>query len=248
MAARETAKRRMKRLYARMAEEPAAVCPVGDHLQQAAALGYSAEEIERLPKGAWIGLGCGNPLLFAGLKAGETVLDLGSGGGRDAFLAAHRVGRKGRVIGVDMTPEMVRKAEANAREGGYGHVTFKVAEMEKLPVESDSVDCVISNCVINHSPDQVDVFSEAFRVLKRGGRMAISDLVLEGELSREVRRSLEGTSACLASSLERKQYLDAIRRVGFRDVTVVGERPFGWEGLDPRVAGKVTSVVVTARK
>jgi SAM-dependent methyltransferase len=250
MAGKEKIQRKMRDFYARVASDASIVCPVGDEalIAQAKALGYAEEEIRRLPKGALIGLGCGNPLTFAELRKGETVLDLGSGGGRDVLLASHRVGGKGRVIGLDMTPEMIEKAKANAREGNYRNVEFKLAEMENLPVEDGAVDCIISNCVINHSPDPAAVFREALRVLKLGGRMALSDLVIEGELSREVRRSLAGSSACLAAALEKHRYLDAIKQAGFQDIAVLAQRPFSWDGIDPQLTGKVTSVQVKAFK
>ena len=147
-----------------------------------------------------------------------------------------------------MTPEMVEKAKANAREGNYRNVDFKLAEMENLPLEDGSVDCIISNCVINHSPDPSAVFREALRVLKPGGRMAVSDLVIEGELSREVRLSFAGSSACLAASLEKHHYLDAIEQAGFQNIAVLAQRSFSWEGIDPRLVDKVTSVQVKAFK
>jgi SAM-dependent methyltransferase len=248
MTNKERANRETRNFYARVASDASIVCPVGDEalIAQAMALGYAEEEIRRLPKGALVGLGCGNPLGFAELKKGETVIDLGCGGGRDALLASQRVGGKGRVIGLDMTPEMIEKAKANAREGNYRSIEFKLAEIEDLPVEDGAVDCIISNCVINHSPDPAAVFREAYRLLKPGGRMAISDLVIEGELSQEVRRSLAGSSACLAASLEKHAYLNAIERAGFQDIAVLAEHPFSWGGIDPRLVGKVTSVQVKA--
>lgn len=250
MANKKNAKRKMKDFYSQVAADASIVCPVGDEalMAQAKVLGYAEEELKRLPKGALVGLGCGNPLAFAELNEGEVVLDLGSGGGRDVFLAACRVGEKGHVIGLDMTPEMIAKAKANAVESDYRNVEFRLAEMENLPVENDSFDCIISNCVINHSPDPATVFREVLRVLKPGGRMAVSDLVIEGELSRELRCSLAGSSACLAASLEKRRYLNAIEETGFQNIAVITQRAFSWEGIDPRLVGKVTSVQVKAFK
>ena len=250
MARGQNAKRRMKQHYAKVAAEMASACPVGDRalVAQAIALGYTEDDIRCLPRGALVLLGCGNPLAAADVQAGETVLDLGSGGGRDAFIAARSCGRGGRVIGVDMTPEMVERARLNATEGQYANVVFTLAELERLPLEDDSVDCVISNCVINHSPDQAAVFREAFRVLKQGGRLAVSDLVVVGELSQAVRRDLQGTSVCIAASLEKQQYLRTIESAGFRNVVVLSERPFSWPEMDQRLAGKLASVQVKARK
>lgn len=250
MVDKKDAKKAMQDFYAQVAADDSTVCPVGDEalVAQAKALGYAEDEIRRLPKGALVGLGCGNPLSFAEVKEGETVLDLGSGGGRDVFLAACRVGGLGRVIGLDMTPEMIAKAKANALQGSYRNVEFTLARMEDLPIEDGSIDCIISNCVINHSPDPATVFREALRVLKPGGRMALSDLVIDGELSAEILQSLTGSSACLAMSLEKYRYLDAIEQAGFVDVVVLAERPFSWESIDPRLLDKVTSVQMRAFK
>jgi SAM-dependent methyltransferase len=189
-------------------------------------VGYSAEELAAIPAEADLGLGCGNPTALAGLEPGETVLDLGSGGGIDCFLAARRVGPAGRVIGVDMTPEMLDRARANARETGAANVEFRLGEIENLPVADASVDVIISNCVINLSTDKPRVFREAFRVLRPGGRLMVSDLALTKPLPEEIRTSIEAYVACIAGALVKDEYLGAIRGAGFGDVAVVSEKAF----------------------
>ncbi len=189
-------------------------------------LGYTREELQSVPQGADLGLGCGNPLALASLVEGETVLDLGSGPGLDCFLAAQRVGERGRVIGVDMTPEMVERARENARRGGYSNVEFRLGEIENLPVADGSVDVVISNCVINLSPDKPRVFREAFRVLRPGGRLMVSDIVLKDELPEAVRRSTAAYAGCISGALLKEDYLKTIEQAGFRDLEVVWESPF----------------------
>jgi SAM-dependent methyltransferase len=164
-------------------------------------------------------LGCGNPLALAELKEGEVVLDLGSGGGLDCFLAAEKVGVGGRVIGLDMTPEMIQLARENVKKMGATNVEFRLGEMERMPLEDKSVDVIISNCVINLSPDKDAVFREAYRVLKPGGRLSISDIVLLGELPQEVKASLEEWAGCIAGALQEKVYLDKIKAAGFVRIT-----------------------------
>jgi len=186
-------------------------------------IGYSEEEMGSVPEGANLGLGCGNPVAIASLKDGETVLDLGSGAGFDAFLAAQRVGKTGRVIGVDMTPEMVNRATENARKGNYSNVEFRLGEIEKLPVEDNCVDAVISNCVINLSPDKRSVFQEAFRVLKPGGRIMVSDLVLAKELPDFVKQSVEAYVGCLAGAVMKEEYLGFIEEAGFKDIKILSQ-------------------------
>lgn len=172
------------------------------------------QEAEPLPRGI-PSLGCGNPVAIAELKEGEVVLDLGSGAGLDCFLAARRVGEKGKVIGLDMTPEMLEKARENAERVGATNVEFRLGEMEAIPLEDASVDVVISNCVINLSPDKDAVFREAFRVLRPGGRMSISDIVWLGEPPPALRRSLELWAGCIAGALEKEDYLKKIKAAGF---------------------------------
>jgi arsenite methyltransferase len=207
---------------------------------QSRKIGYGDQELDSVPEGANLGLGCGNPVAFASLAEGETVLDLGSGAGIDCFLAAERVGPSGKVIGVDMTPEMVERATANAASSGYSNIEFRLGEIESLPVEDNSVDVVISNCVVNLSPDKEQAFREAFRVLRPGARLMVSDIVLLGELPERLRESEEAYVACVAGAVMREDYLRVIEAAGFVDVTVQGESPF--------VENLVVSAKVSARK
>jgi arsenite methyltransferase len=206
----------------------------------AKAIGYSSQELENMPTSVTNAVaGCGNPTALAELKEGETVLDLGSGGGIDAFLAAEKVGSKGKVVGVDMTEEMVQLAKENAAKMGAKNVEFRLGEIEKLPVQDGTVDVIISNCVINLSPEKERVFKEAFRVLKNGGRILISDLVTQGQLPKEIREDPEMWSACIAGALDENDYLKKIRDAGFEKVEVVGKTPF---------MEKVSSIKVRAYK
>jgi SAM-dependent methyltransferase len=186
-------------------------------------VGYSDADLAAAPEGANLGLGCGNPLAFSAVKEGDVVLDLGSGAGFDSFLAARRVGKTGKVIGVDMTPEMIAKARANAKAGEYDNVEFLLGDIEALPLSDNSVDVAISNCVINLVPDKEKVFSELYRVLRPGGRFMISDLVLLKELPEQVRTSVEAYVGCVAGAILKGQYLALIRGAGFEDVRVVDE-------------------------
>jgi len=190
-----------------------------------------------VPDGANLGLGCGNPVALASLKEGEVALDLGSGAGFDCFLASSRVGAKGRVIGVDMTPEMLEKARENAAKGGYANVEFRLGEIENLPVADNQVDIIISNCVINLSPDKEQVFREAYRVLKPGGRLMVSDIVLLEKLPGTIQQSAAAYIGCLAGAALKEQYLAAIKQAGFRDVQVIDESSFGTDFIsgDPAV-------------
>jgi ubiquinone/menaquinone biosynthesis C-methylase UbiE len=206
---------------------PSACCGTTDPAEEASGrIGYSEEEMNAVPQGANLGLGCGNPTALASLRAGETVLDLGSGAGFDCFLAAERVGQSGKVIGVDMTPEMIQKARGNARKGGYDNVEFRLGEIEHLPAANDSVDIVISNCVINLSPAKDKAFAEAFRVLKPGGRAMISDIVLTGDLPESVAQSLAAYAGCIAGAIRKEEYLRLMEAAGFQDVRVVQESRF----------------------
>jgi SAM-dependent methyltransferase len=189
-------------------------------------VGYSEDEMQAVPEGANLGLGCGNPTALASLKAGEIVLDLGSGAGFDAFLSAQKVGPTGKVIGVDMTPEMIEKARQNAVKGNFTNVEFRLGEIENLPVEDNSVDVIISNCVINLVPDKTKAFSEAYRVLKPGGRLMVSDVVLVGELPPSLKKSVEAYIGCLSGAIMKSEYLRVIAEAGFKDVQIQDENVF----------------------
>ena len=186
-------------------------------------VGYSDTDLAAVPHGANLGLGCGNPLAFSALKEGDVVLDIGSGAGLDSFLAARKVGKTGKVIGVDMTPEMIAKARANAKMGNYDNVEFLLGEIEALPLPDNSVDVAISNCVINLVPDKEKVFQELNRVLRPGGRFMVSDLVLLKELPEQVRTSVEAYVGCVAGAILKDEYLAIIRGAGFEDVRIVDE-------------------------
>jgi len=187
------------------------------------AIGYSDEELSAVPQGANLGLGCGNPTALASLKEGEVVLDLGSGAGFDCFLAADRVGETGGIIGVDMTAEMIEKARENARKGDYENVEFRLGEIENLPVADNTVDVVISNCVINLSPDKKRVYEEAFRVLKPGGRVMISDMALLKELPAALKGNIAAYVGCVAGATTREEYLATVAAAGFEEVEIVNE-------------------------
>jgi len=189
-------------------------------------IGYSEEELSSVPEGANLGLGCGNPIALASLKEGETVLDLGSGAGFDCFLAAKKVGKKGKVIGVDMTPEMLDKARANARKGRYANVEFRLGEIENLPIADKSVDIIISNCVINLSPNKRQVFKEAYRVLAPKGRLMVSDIVLLDELPKELKENAQAYTSCISGAELKEKYLNFIKEAGFKEVKVIDETNF----------------------
>lgn len=227
-------------------------CGAGDVLQQ---IGYTAEQVAAVPEGSDLGLGCGNPLAYAAVNPGETVLDLGSGAGVDCFLAAREVGSSGRVIGVDMTAAMIERARGNAAKSGTTNVEFRLGEIEHLPLADASVDVVISNCVVNLSPDKPQVFREAYRVLKPGGRMVVSDLVLNRALAPELQKNVDLYVGCVAGASLKDDYLRFIREAGFRNVEIAGESGYtiGTETLPPDSAERdafaaVASVKVRALK
>ncbi|MDA0709129.1 MAG: arsenite methyltransferase [bacterium] len=209
--------------YGRIAEGYETSC-CGSPTDLAAAasmkMGYAKEDVINIPEGANMGLGCGNPQAIANLKAGETVVDLGSGGGFDCFLSARAVGPTGQVIGVDMTPVMVRKARANARKIDAHNVTFRLGEIEYPPIADNTADVVISNCVINLSPDQPQVYREAFRILKRGGRLAISDMVASQPLTEEIRNDLAKYTGCMAGAPVIDDLVNMLQEAGFTHIKI----------------------------
>ncbi len=210
-------------------------------------IGYTEEQMQSVPEGANLGLGCGNPTALASLKKGETVLDLGSGAGFDCFLAANKVGKTGKVIGVDMTPAMIKKATENAKKNGYTNVEFRQGEIEHLPVTENSVNVIISNCVINLSPDKKQVFQEAFRVLKPGGRMIVSDIVLLKELPSVIRNSVEAYVGCIAGASLKSEYLKFIKEAGFKEITITDETPFPLDMItdDPTAQAIIKKAAIT---
>ncbi len=237
---KEEIKKVVRKSYAKIAKQQSSCCAPGDSCCRSEDLaqdiskkiGYSEEDIKTIPEGANLGLGCGNPVALASLKEGEIVLDLGSGAGFDCFLAADKVGKKGRVIGIDMTPEMVEKARENAEKGKYENVEFRLAEIENLPAADSSVDIIISNCVINLSPDKNNVFMEAFRVLKPGGRLMISDIVLLKELPDSIKSSIEAYVGCVSGAVMKDKYIGAIKEAGFKEVRIIDETSFPYESLE----------------
>ena len=212
--------------YGEIAREGTSCCGTNTTILSLDDLGYTAEQRAQVESGSDLGLGCGNPLAHAATQPGETVLDLGSGAGLDAFLAARAVGPSGRVLGVDMTPDMIERARAAARRGGHANVEFRLGTIEALPVEDASVDVVISNCVINLAADKGRVFREALRVLRPGGRLVVSDLVLRAPLPEAVGTSVEAYVGCIAGAQLEDDYLRQIHEAGFKDVQVVERRVY----------------------
>ncbi len=243
----------VKERYSKIASNKEESCGCGRNgrdsiIKQAQAAGYTLEELNSIPSGAIFGLGCGNPTALAEINPGETILDLGSGGGIDVFLAAHKVGESGKVIGIDMTLEMVETAVKNSNECEFENVEFKLGEIENLQVEDNSVDLIISNCVINLTIDKIKAYREAFRVLKPGGRIMVSDLITEGFIPDEIRVSFQAWSSCVAGALEKQEYLDAIKSAGFRNVEIISEKIFTEPDMDERLIGKIVSVQIKALK
>ncbi len=230
----EQIKRVVREGYAKVAKEekvfsvPLTSCCRGASLAEEISkkIGYTEHDLATVPEGANLGLGCGNPVALASLQEGDIVLDLGSGAGFDCFLAAQRVGASGRVIGVDMTPEMIAKARENARTSNYNNVEFRLGEIEHLPVADNSIDVTISNCVINLVPDKRTAFAEIFRVIKPGGRLMISDIVLLKELPDFIKNSSAAYVGCISGALMKDEYLTTIRDAGFEDVHIVEESVF----------------------
>jgi SAM-dependent methyltransferase len=231
----------VRQKYASIAEGAGECCGPGcgcgetDVLHE---IGYTADQAAAIPEGANLGLGCGNPVAYAALEPGETVLDLGSGGGIDCFLAAREVGPSGHVIGVDMTAAMIARARANAVKGEYPNVEFRLGEIEHLPVADASVDVIVSNCVVNLSPDKPQVFRDAIRVLKPGGRVLVSDLVLLRPLSPELQKNVDLYVGCVAGAALKEDYLRMMRDAGFADVEILSEGRYT-VGQDELPAGSV---------
>ncbi|MBA4320204.1 MAG: arsenite S-adenosylmethyltransferase [Flavobacterium sp.] len=255
---KEKIKKIVKEGYGKIAKQhspcciPANSCCGGTDLAQdiSKKIGYTEEELKAIPEGANLGLGCGNPVALASLREGETVLDLGSGPGLDCFLAANKVGKNGRVIGIDMTPEMIEKAKENAKKANYKNVEFRLGEIENLPVADNSVDLVISNCVINLSPDKRKVFREAFRVLKPSGRLMISDIVLLKELPDSIKNSIEAYIGCLSGAIMKDDYIEGIKAAGFQEVKTTDETSFPLECManDPTAKAIIANLKIPPEK
>lgn len=263
-------KEKVKEGYGKIARGESSCCPPDDKIERketraedyGKTIGYSLDELASVPEGVNLGVGCGNPVALASLQEGETVLDLGSGAGLDCILAAQKVGPTGKVMGVDMTPEMVDRARSSAERGDYTNVEFRLGEIENLPIDDNSIDAVISNCVINLSPDKKKVFQEAFRVLKPCGRMMISDIVLTRELPRSIKESLEGYHACVSGAMVKDEYLRCIETAGFQAIQVIDQTPFPFdllindptamaifeeEKIDPTEAKEISETIISLK-
>jgi arsenite methyltransferase len=212
-------------------EQPNCGCGCGSATNVSEQVGYTKEELSEVPKGADLNLGCGNPVALASLKEGEIVIDLGSGGGLDCFLSAKKVGEKGKVIGVDMTPEMLDRARTNLRKSKYKNIEFRLGEIENLPIADNTANVIISNCVINLSPNKQRVFNEAFRVLKPNGRLMISDMVLLKEIPEAILKNVSAYIGCISGAEKKTDYLNHIKQAGFKDVRIVEETTMPIEAL-----------------
>ncbi|MCX6656076.1 MAG: arsenite methyltransferase [Candidatus Bathyarchaeota archaeon] len=255
MASAKEIKKAVKERYTAIAESKSngcgcggeeSCCGGGDPKQAAELIGYNVKELEAIPQEAILGLGCGSPVAYVGLKPGETILDLGSGGGIDVFLAAKKVGVKGSIIGIDMNEAMIKRAREAANEYGFKNVDFRLGEIEDMPVEDGTIDAIISNCVINLSPDKPRVFREANRVLKPGGRITVSDIVTEGEIPEEIRRDLNSWASCVSGALPQEEYLKNIEAAGFKKPKILTESYYDTSEYD--VDFKVKSITVEAYK
>jgi len=255
MASAKEIKKAVKERYTAIAESKnrgcgcggeESCCGGGDPKQAAELIGYNVKELEEIPQEAILGLGCGSPVAYVGLKPGETILDLGSGGGIDVFLAAKKLGVKGSVIGIDMNEAMIKRAREAANEYGFKNVEFRLGEIEDMPVEDGTIDAIISNCVINLSPDKPRVFREANRVLKPGGRITVSDIVTEGEIPEEIRRDLNSWASCVSGALPQEEYLKDIEAAGFKKPKILTESYYDTSEYD--VDFKVKSITVEAYK
>jgi arsenite methyltransferase len=252
----EKVKKIVRDRYARVAKTKSSSCGCATSIsccspppdeQVSRMIGYSEDELNAVPDGANLGLGCGNPTAMASLKEGERVLDLGSGGGFDCFLAAKKVGKSGKVIGVDMTPEMLDTARANAKKGKYTNVEFRLGEIENLPVADGSVDVVISNCVINLAPNKKRVFEEAFRVLAPNGRLMVSDIVLLKPLPEAIQKSAEAYTSCVAGAEIKDKYLGLMRDAGFKDVKIFSQKNYPLDLIisEPEVEEVISNLNLT---
>ena len=227
----EKQRKEVREGYAKIAANQSACCGSSTSYKGSKKMGYSEEDLEAVPEGANMNLGCGNPVASASLKEGETVIDLGSGGGFDCFLAAKKVGHRGKIIGVDMTSEMIDKARENARKGKYTNVEFRLGEIENLPVADNTADVIISNCVINLTPNKKRVFQEAFRVLKSRGRLVVSDLVLLKDIPDAVKKGMDSTS-CITGAIMKDKYIETIKTVGFKNVRIIQEKRYSEDLAD----------------
>ena len=248
---KEKIKKVVRERYAKFARQGRSCCGSAASVQDISKkIGYGEQELKAAPEGANLGLGCGNPVALASLREGETVLDLGSGAGFDCFLVADKVGKRGRVIGVDMTPEMIEKARENAREGNYKNIEFRLGEIENLPAADKSVDVIISNCVINLVPGKRKVFREAFRVLKPGGRLMISDIVLLKKLPDFIKSSIEAYVGCVSGAMQKDEYIRAIKAAGFEKVRIIDEVSFPIECManDPTAKAIVENLKIPIEK